>query len=630
MDVVGDEALAISETAGVWSVTSLPDLPVENGWQSVEAEGISCVGAQCTVVGYGTTSGGAKVPAAWSWNGSWTMAALPLDGATTAALGAVSCSDDISCTAIGIGGPSDEETTFVAVETNGVWTSRAKLTGASFAIDFPMGISCWAEQRCMAVAMTEETNSSLATAISVTDLSVQYTRLSQPTGRTTTLLDAIDCAGPTSCLAVGAASGDAFTENSPAPLTATWNGTAWTEAVNESDNASASGVSCEGSTPCLEVGQTTARAPYAATVTSSHWEDDSPVIGGAPIARLSGVSCPAATVCVAAGTFVSPVTAQDMPLVEVDDDGTWSMSVPPLPASVENGQLTSISCASDTSCVAVGDSAPESAVGATTWPFGAPFADVLSNGVWRAKSLPMSKDWDQAAVTGVSCAGATHCVAIADSELPDSTAGPVFVDQLSGTTWHESVPTVSADWRATAFSSVSCGAIDQCVAVGERALDSKPVEGVVYRLDGTTWTAAAVVTPEKRPGVPTSVACVSAQVCEIVGGYTVSAGSNGVAPFADEETADGVWHTTALNGTAPLDALGCNAQQCVAQEATSGAPLTSFVFSQGSWNSATTALPGPWSEFWLGATACSTSGACLAVGSAYDESSSVPMIVQFG
>ena len=121
------------------------------------------------------------------------------------------------------------------------------------------------------------------------------------------------------------------------------------------------------------------------------------------------VSCPTASSCVAVGSYKDTGGYQE-PVVDTLSGGTWTSLEPPLPsdaatdttANKPDAELYSASCASATSCVAVGSYKNTSAATVA-------MIDTLSGSTWSTlpvTALPTGADGTFASLTGISCATA--------------------------------------------------------------------------------------------------------------------------------------------------------------------------------------------------------------------------------
>ena len=164
--------------------------------------------------------------------------------------------------------------------------------------------------------------------------------------------------------------------------------------------------------------------------------------------------------CLAAGSYLGDNPDDNGPLLVSDTTGGWKTSVRPpagaLPGNSANS-LASVSCASASSCTAVGaykDAKGQLPLVATeTGPDWLASADVTlpANGAF----------WDTGAFAGVSCARLGQCVAVGDYETGGGSNQGLGAVQ-SGATWKA---TEIAFGGTAQLDAVSCVA-SACLAVG--------------------------------------------------------------------------------------------------------------------------------------------------------------------
>ena len=122
-----------------------------------------------------------------------------------------------------------------------------------------------------------------------------------------------------------------------------------------------SGVSCENGTQCMAVGSTTLATGQVTTLAErgngTTWSVVStPNLVGVLRKRLLGVACPSMTNCYAVG-WSSPTTnsgGHTTMLIEHWDGATWSVMVNPKVTGNPISRLTGVSCPMATLCYAVG------------------------------------------------------------------------------------------------------------------------------------------------------------------------------------------------------------------------------------------------------------------------------------
>src|SRR6185312_849967 len=107
--------------------------------------------------------------------------------------------------------------------------------------------------------------------------------------------------------------------------------------------------------------------------------------GGA--ATLAAITCRSATGCVAVGTLAPKGATITSVLVESWNGSSWTRQAAPTPAGGGlDSYLTSVSCASGTSCVAVG---LRFTAGASSTPTATGFTEVLTGTTWKVHAIPV-------------------------------------------------------------------------------------------------------------------------------------------------------------------------------------------------------------------------------------------------
>ena len=173
--------------------------------------------------------------------------------------------------------------------------------------------------------------------------------------------------------------------------------------------------------------------------------------------------------------------------------GVWSTS-----SLVSTGgalQLNSVSCVSPTFCMAGGMTTTH--VGGSHQETVSAVTETWNGTSWSLLANPEATA-SNAEFRGVSCASTSFCVAVGEGGVGD------FIDQWDGSSWTESTD----QGRLT---SISCPSTTSCVAVGEigNGLDS-------YVLADGTWTDVPVTSPGDQNSL-SSVSCVTASFCVAVG-----------------------------------------------------------------------------------------------------------------
>lgn len=294
-------------------------------------------------------------------------------------LSGVSCTAVHWCAAVGSAtGPSLSGVALTEIWTGGAWAVRPAATLA--AGSQLSGVSCSSASACMAVGnYSNGLNETVTLAewwngrfwAALTPPNPARSRSSQ--------LDAVSCSSVLACTAVGSYIDSAGTTLT---LAERWNGRSW--AIERTPNPAATlvatlnGVACTGPKTCMAVGSfNNGHANGMANATpltlAEEWNGRSwrvlttpdPTPAGEPTHAknrvLYGISCISATDCTAVGTFQENLgvgaSTHDGPidtLVDRWNGKSWVLERTPNPVG-SSRVLQSVSCASSTSCTAVGN-----------------------------------------------------------------------------------------------------------------------------------------------------------------------------------------------------------------------------------------------------------------------------------
>jgi hypothetical protein len=240
----------------------------------------------------------------------------------------------------------------------------------------------------------------------------------------------------------------------------------------------------------------------AAQAASANWLDQStPVVPGASIWSFGAVSCASPTTCIAVG---SSDNLSNGLLAESRSGTTWTIQSLPDPGG---GNLTSISCTTASACTAVG----EYKSGGNTLTL----AERWNGTSWSVQTTPNPGGATSSTLNRVSCTSATACTAVGDffSGATPATLAEVW----NGTTWTiQSTPNASGE-ASNQLNGLSCLAANACTAVGFSANGTNTVS-LAEVWNGTTWT----IQPTPNPSGPTfnplnGVSCTSSTACTAVG-----------------------------------------------------------------------------------------------------------------
>jgi photosystem II stability/assembly factor-like uncharacterized protein len=344
---------------------------------------------------------------------------LPADRMRVGALAAVLIVSTIS---IGIGAGSAGASVVSAPVGPAGWSLVDSSSGYS---EF-QSVSCPTDDRCVAVGEVDEEGAMIATT---SDGGSTWVPETVPAGAPN--LTSVSCGSATRCVAVG--SEDIPGEATTVAILSTRNGgKSWSERV-PSKGVTLASVSCSSGSDCIAVGSrvvgsSTSGAILSTTDGGRSWKDEST----AALPELIGVSCPTTSHCVGIG--------QDSAVVTVDGGGKWAVeSVPNTGAGID-----SVSCGSDTTCVAVSSA------------FG------TSNPVIVSRDGGVS--WSEAAsidtALSVDCLSASDCIAVGMNF--NVYTGLAYVTSNGGKSW----TTQSMPPAVVEMLGVSCSSESACISVG--------------------------------------------------------------------------------------------------------------------------------------------------------------------
>jgi hypothetical protein len=335
------------------------------------------------------------------------------------------------------------------------------------------GVSCSAPNACLAVGDEQpETGRYLSYAESWNGST--WTFVNIPNSSSTNLYG-VDCLSATYCLAVGdvgASSGPSISK----ALAEVWNGSTWTALSPIQPKGTLygalNGVACQSATRCMAVGWSARQGRYrsllAESWNGSKWElRTTPKVSGATKSEFNGVSCASATSCVAVGGVLAPIN--DM-LAEVWNGKKWALQTPPTPSGGNAPDLLAVSCAATTACTAVGTYGISGV--------GLPLAEGWNGTSWTQQSTPNPAGSAGTGLGGVSCRSADFCVAVGGATF-SGTETLATGEIWNGSTWTLDNPGEPSGATTTDLDAVSCPSATHCIAAdfwadGESAGDMFP------------------------------------------------------------------------------------------------------------------------------------------------------------
>jgi hypothetical protein len=274
----------------------------------------------------------------------------------------------------------------------------------------------------------------------------------------------------------------------------------------------------------------------------------------------------------------------------------WSFEYTPSKQGSEGYQniLTSVSCVSATSCVAVGNN------GGLSW-----------NGTEWSIQTGTARD------SGVSCSSSLACEAVG---LGSSGLAPT-ASAWNGTEWKAQVVPKPEKWLLGISAAVSCYSSTTCMMVGSYASTAVGGEGKVYadKWNGSEWKAVSIPQPAEVKELLrlTGISCTSATVCMATGSYKNTAGVE--KPFA--ESWNGTeWKLLASPKafTGGFGSVSCSSSTSCTTTGSGGEVAAGWNGTE--WKSQSIPRPETADESWIAkGVSCTSATVCTAVGEAYSN-----------
>ncbi len=317
----------------------------------------------------------------------------------------------------------------------------------------------------------------------------EWTLQSTPSPGTNARLNAVSCASAKECVAVGQEGGAPFGARWDASKG--WSAAAWNSTSTPGGGKALSDISCVSSSFCLAVSTT--------TLSVQRWNGSTWTTTTAPAPPESsntgfyGVSCASTTSCIAVGLYMTAGVPR--PLAESWDGSEWTL----LPDAFEaGGFLPGVSCTSTSSCTAVSrlGTGSSGVLGAVRW----------DGEEWSALGAPVEMS---AGVADVSCVSADACLAVSGN----SPQAQVW----DGSQWVLAAAPAPAGGSTVKLYDVSCAAAASCMASGFFKDEAGKTVALAERWDGDEWIARQPPGPEASATRLNGIDCAAATRCTAVG-----------------------------------------------------------------------------------------------------------------
>jgi hypothetical protein len=224
-----------------------------------------------------------------------------------------------------------------------------------------------------------------------------------------------------------------------------------------------------------------------------------------PRSQLRGVSCPVAASCVAAGGDGKYAFA------EAWDGDAWTIEPLDHPRHSTYALLSGVSCATTTSCRAVGFFDRRRDIRHT-------FVERWDGSTWTHEPSPDPDGAGASYLSSVVCTDASTCIAVGHSEDAEDGSESPLAEVWYGDSW-SIVPTrIPRDSLGSVeLRDVSCAGPNACVAVGSYIRNTGRFHTLVEAWDGARWTIERTPRLDRHSAELDGVACLDRVTCVAIG-----------------------------------------------------------------------------------------------------------------
>ena len=319
------------------------------------------------------------------------------------------------------------------------------------------------------------------------------------------------CANALQCWAVGVTLTNlgGGSPSSVSPLIESWNGSTWTlvtPALPVGDGGGLFDATCINGSDCWAVGAVVASgAPNPTGTLIEHWDgtgwsavpSPSPSGPGVVGAILSSVSCASASSCFAVGYATDAAGNNLTDVTEQWNGSTWSI-VPGAATGQAFDQLLGVQCPSAGNCWAVGNAGPAQQMS----EFLPVFPGVLGNqGLiehWDGSAWSIVPSVTEPApnggyLRGLECVSASECWASGATTEGSGTASGILMEHWDGSTWTDVSASVPGSMSPGILAGISCVSATQCWAAGSTGSfnnggSGANLQSVVEYWNGSSWS----------------------------------------------------------------------------------------------------------------------------------------------
>ncbi len=325
--------------------------------------------------------------------------------------------------------------------------------------------------------------------------------------------------------------------------------------------------------------------------------------------KFGQASCASVTSCVAVGTQTTG-SYVELPLAETWNGSEWREMTTPLPSGATKGALRGVACASSSSCEAVGtyetSSGPAKAL-AMGW-----------NGTSWTDQTVTAPGGARAELYAVTCTSSTSCILVGQYQ---AAAGYVpLAESWNGSEWKVQTTPIGTSGYEILYS-ISCTSSIACTATGT-ALK----EPLALRWNGSTWTNQTTVNPNEGFEELSAVSCTSSTSC-LATGESGKSLIEGPFHVLSELWNGSEWSRVSISAEGNLRGLSCgSATSCTAV----GQGLIEG-WNGTEWTPQTPIMPPGQTSLQLEGITCPTAAACMISGQAnHGYFTNIGVIESFG
>lgn len=395
-------------------------------------------------------------------------------------------------------------------------------------------VSCLSPTACVAVGYFEDNNLVRQTLVESWN-GTSWSIVSSPDqGTGNSELTGVSCVSPTWCQAVGDYdAGGGTTKN----LVERWDGTHWSIVPSPDEGAASNSlgqIDCLSTAWCIAVGSFAGTGGVVQNLVES-WDGTTWSIVASPDEGthdnfLGNVSCTATTSCMAAG-YDDNGSGVTQTLAASWDGSTWTI-VPTPDVGTSSNVLTGVWCTSVTACIAVGDEVPTSPV----VPGGIHAHNLVEswNGTaWSVVAAP-EEGTESNNLSTVSCSSATSCVAVGSEYTGHApSVSKTLIESWNGSVWAVvPSPDFGGAEAINLLLGLSCTPDGFCAAVGYHNLNTK-TQTLIETLpgSGTPTSLATSLSGGGQTGTDITVAPGTAVTDRATLGGTDAATATGTVTY---------------------------------------------------------------------------------------------------